>query len=508
MSDNQNEPRSDIIDWGPLIKALEGVKDQIEEIAKDLAGGHFHKAATEVAALALTAPWKSLSALAKGLGFGTIGVVGAGDMSLAVGVKAVLGITMSTENPTEFFFYRNYGVSVGIQEGVELGIGLYLHTEKAENDWAIEIFGGASVDIGAGASVEAFTTASTGSGALVLIDTGEELKISAGASLARWSSIKPNQPAPPQSGPEILPVFIGVSRVGVLETSIVDTEKAPTPIQVSPNSIGDISNMVATFDSSTVYVALAAPGDAPGIGGVVPVDVMSRTAQAPVIDAYRAYDVAMASDGDTLLAACTRNDGSSVLERYDVARKQRLNGIPMPIPAGILAASRDAPVALIASYRQSTVWRLNTETGEFERSYESAHKIRNISITPGGDWAILCLEAQYVAILNINEMYSRASCTANGFGIDCVISSDASRGYISSNTGNITPIDFDNWDQPKIGQPIKFDLAPNYIALSPNDGLLYLSMPNKTVVPYDLDEKKIGAPIVASARTSRVVFPW
>jgi DNA-binding beta-propeller fold protein YncE len=179
------------VNWTPIVNALTGVGSAVRGIASTVVNGNLPAATDVLGALMKTPGWQALIALAKALGFKTIGVVGGGEGSFIVGGQGMLGILTGTDDTSHFYFYKNMGISIGAQEGATLAAGLYLHSEEPKDDWCVELFSSMGGTLVEGVSVEVFTTVDTGRGAVLLMETGEEVKVNFGACLATWSAINP-----------------------------------------------------------------------------------------------------------------------------------------------------------------------------------------------------------------------------------------------------------------------------------------------------------------------------
>jgi DNA-binding beta-propeller fold protein YncE len=181
------------VDWTGIVNALKGIGSSVTGIASGVVSGNLPAALAVLEVLLGTPGWLAVVAAARALGFKTIGIVGGGEGALIVGGQGMLGILTGTEDTSHYYFYKNMGISIGVQEGAVVTGGLYLHSEEPKDDWCIELFSSLGGTLVEGVSVEVFTTVDTGSGAVLLMETGEEIKVNFGASVATWSSIN-NKP--------------------------------------------------------------------------------------------------------------------------------------------------------------------------------------------------------------------------------------------------------------------------------------------------------------------------
>jgi hypothetical protein len=124
-------------------------------------------------------------------GFKTIGLVAGAEGGVIVGAGTLVGLLTGTasDNQSNFYSYADVGISIGATEGGVANIGLYVSTEEPDDIGGLEFFTEVSGDVGVGAAIVGFVTVFNGTGAIALVNTGEEVEASVGVGIASSSQV-------------------------------------------------------------------------------------------------------------------------------------------------------------------------------------------------------------------------------------------------------------------------------------------------------------------------------
>lgn len=157
----------------------------IEKILEASAAGSWPQVESLMRQLVRQPEYQELLQLCNDLGFETQGFVGGAKVSLIVSADGLAGPLTDTPRALAFYSYESIGLSLGLSEGGEGVIGLFVATERPINVAGSELFTTLQADLGVGAGAELITSPSGSSWGMVLfVSSGEEIDVSAGAGYA------------------------------------------------------------------------------------------------------------------------------------------------------------------------------------------------------------------------------------------------------------------------------------------------------------------------------------
>jgi hypothetical protein len=498
------------VDWTAIVNALKGLGPTVPGIADKIADGNLVGASVDLASLMTTPAWKALLPLAKSLGFETIGIVGGGEGAYIVGAQGMLGILTGTDDTSHYYFYKCAGISIGVQEGGAVTAGLYLHSEAPKDDWCVELFAGIGGTLVEGVSVEVFTTVDTGNGALLLLETGEELKVNFGACVATWSAINPDMRISQTV------YVVDASAIPSTVTPIPTQSNQPGPAVTIPTELLGYQVAGVTPDGGTLYL-MQKGGTTIANPKFVPISLDLKTpkvgtpftVQLPGITSFEQPNVfTIDPDGEN---AYLLPLGEAVLIQVSLATTQVVGkAIRLPGAGDAMAITPDGSTAYVVN--ADGVVPVDLEECTVGTMIPVLHGI-SIAVSPDGKTAYV--GTMYQGTYTVTPIVIETNTPGEPVPIDVwpqpmTITPDGKTLYIAGGSG-VTPI---NLASKTLGTPIPIGVGHNStLAITP-DGqtgyVLYQTFNAQTnpnagseLVPFSTTTKKPGTPILLNG----VKFP-
>lgn len=110
-------------------------------------------------------------------GFNSVGVIASGGISFGVGVEEVPGVLLNNQDLSAApWFYNFVGASLGLSEGVDAAVGIFIAQGTPNTLGGWQVFADAGITIVGGIGVQV----SAGGQYFIFVSTGEDVNFSVG----------------------------------------------------------------------------------------------------------------------------------------------------------------------------------------------------------------------------------------------------------------------------------------------------------------------------------------